>query len=377
MKILYLITKSNWGGAQRYVYDLATNLPQDSYEVVVALGGTGERKAHTGVLEQKLHDHKIRTVHIRNFMRDMSPLRDVHAFFEVLALLRHERPDVMHANSSKAGGVGMVAGFLTGIPVRIFTVHGFAFHESRSLIAILLIRFASWCTLLFATRAICVSKLDADIARKWLLVGQKIRYVPIGIQAPDFLDRKTAQHALAPELPGHVTWLGTIAELHPNKGLVYAIQACALLRDRGMKFAYVIVGSGQEKESLQKLIHQHDLSQYVFLAGYQQDAAKYVQAFDIFLLPSIKEGLPYVALEAGVAGVPVVASAIPALQAIFAHEQTALLFSPKNPKECADALQTLLEDTKMREKLGKNLHDYIASGFALSAMIEKTVALYS
>ena len=89
-KILYVITKSNYGGAQRYIHDLAINLPRDLFDVVVAFGGTGEQGAPTGSLKSALEKSGVRTIVINNFMRDMSLFTDIKAFFELLRVVRND-----------------------------------------------------------------------------------------------------------------------------------------------------------------------------------------------------------------------------------------------------------------------------------------------
>ena len=86
-KILYIITKSNWGGAQRYVYDLATSLPRDQFDVIVAMGGTGGKNAESGPLKQKLNDQGISTIIVSHFMRDISLFREFFAFFDIKKIL--------------------------------------------------------------------------------------------------------------------------------------------------------------------------------------------------------------------------------------------------------------------------------------------------
>ena len=114
-KILFVITKSNWGGAQRYVYDLAAALPKGEFEVVVALGGTGEASAQTGLLAERLKEASVRTIFLSSFTRDIYFFGEFKAFFELLKVIREERPDTLHLNSSKAGGIGSVAGRIAGV----------------------------------------------------------------------------------------------------------------------------------------------------------------------------------------------------------------------------------------------------------------------
>ena len=123
-KVLFLITKSNWGGAQRYVYDLVTTLDKSQFDVVVALGGNG-------ILVEMLNHAGIRTIIIQSLARNISIKNELSFARELWNILRIEKPDVFHVNSSKAGGVGTFLGRLSRVPRIIFTAHGWAFNEDR------------------------------------------------------------------------------------------------------------------------------------------------------------------------------------------------------------------------------------------------------
>ena len=102
-KILYVITKSNWGGAQRYVYDLATEVSKNNrYDVSVAVGGSG-------TLKSRLEESSIVVMPIRSLQRDVRLLSDIKVFFELLTFFQKEKPDVIHLNSSKVGVIGGLA----------------------------------------------------------------------------------------------------------------------------------------------------------------------------------------------------------------------------------------------------------------------------
>ena len=88
-KILLVITNSNWGGAQKHVFDLATNLSKESFEVVVGLGGDGE-------LKDRLEQENIKTIQIKNLYRDVNIFSDFKVFFELLKIIKAEKPDVIH-----------------------------------------------------------------------------------------------------------------------------------------------------------------------------------------------------------------------------------------------------------------------------------------
>ena len=173
-KILFVITKSNWGGAQRYVYDLATALPQDQFEVSVAFG-------QPGLLALKLKAASI-TVHpIYSLERNMSFIADMKSFFELRRLFHTEQPDVVHLNSSKAAGIGALAARLAGVPRIIFTAHGWPFWEQRNSVSRGLIYFFSWLTALLSHKIIVVSDYDLEVEKKMPLIARKTIHIYNGI----------------------------------------------------------------------------------------------------------------------------------------------------------------------------------------------------
>src|SRR5690242_919646 len=125
MKVLILITKSNWGGAQRYVYDLATNLPKDKYEVEVMAGGNG-------ALIDKLKAAGVSADGSLTIKRDPNIKEDFSVLFKIRKIIKVKKPDIIHINSSKMGFIGALAGRITGVKKIIFTAHGWAFNEDRN-----------------------------------------------------------------------------------------------------------------------------------------------------------------------------------------------------------------------------------------------------
>ena len=150
-KILYLITKSNWGGAQRYVFDLATSLNKEEYDVVVALGGTGR-------LVDELKNKKVRVIQLKSLERDISIFKEIKSAIELFKIIKSEKPNILHINSSKAGGLGALIGRILGVPKIIFTAHGWAFNEDRPWRQKISIKTLHWLTILLSHTTITVSE---------------------------------------------------------------------------------------------------------------------------------------------------------------------------------------------------------------------------
>ncbi|MEK9167845.1 MAG: glycosyltransferase [Patescibacteria group bacterium] len=390
-KILYVATKSNWGGAQRYIYDLATHLPKANFDIVVAFGGEDE-------LKEKLEEKHIRTISIPRLGRDIYFFDEIRVFFSLLSLFLSENPNIIHLNSSKVGGIGSVAARIYNFlpksnPLQaksyklkatiIFTVHGWAFNEDRPLWQRIAIRFVSWVTVVCSHAIIAVSEYNARQGRSMFFARDKIIVIHNGITTPNFLPREQAQAELlgarAKNVPKNALWMGAIAELTKNKGITYALMGIRhLVNDMELPrpIVYVVIGDGEGKVPLVNLINEFNLQNIVHLVGSKKDAATLLKALDIFLFPSIKEGLPYALLEAGEAGLPVITTPVGGIPEIIRDMETGLLIRPKEVLEIKKAIHFVLTHENTVNAFGPALKKYVRGNFSLEQMLEKTESVY-
>ncbi len=376
-KILYIITKSNYGGAQRYIYDLATSVSKRSYCVTVAFGGTGKKNESVGALQKKLNEKNIKTIVIKNFMRDISFISDFLAFIEIIKIIKKEKPDVLHVTSSKAGGLGAFAGRLLRIEKIIFTSHGLAYDENwRPFWQRSLIYMATWLTIVLSTKTIQINKDTYKRSKKMPFVKEKIKLIYNGINKPYFLQRNDAREYLYKKgnIPNEF-WVGTIAELTKNKNLNVLVNSMSLLRKDNSDIHLFIIGEGEERKNLEKIIKEKKLKKNVHLLGYINNASKFLKAFDIFTLPSKKEGLPYVLLEAGCAKLPVIVSNINGTTDIIKNKKNGIAIDI-NQNEIAKQILKMYKNKNMADKYGKELKEYVNKMFSIKKMTEETITLY-
>lgn len=381
MKIVYLITKSNFGGAQRYVFDLALGARSAGHDVVACSGGEG-------LLVEKLKGEHIRTRTVEGLQRDIALAAEWKGLRALIHMLREEQPDVLHCNSSKAGLLGGLAGRIVNMlhvfsrkkAMRIvFTGHGWAFNEDRGDFQRFLIGVAHWCTIFFAHIVIAVSEKTAQDIRRLPMVSGRVVVVHNGVTPIPLFSREDARRRLGIplDLPEDVLVIGTAAELHKNKGLTYALSGIAqLLRVKPFALRYVICGEGEERAALTKQIAELGLGDVVTLAGYQHESARLLKAFDIFLLPSITEAFPYAILEAGHAGLATIATAVGGIPEAIDDMESGILIQPKNGGEVARALQYLCEHPEKRTYFGAQLEARVGTRFNVAKMVEETLARY-
>ncbi len=366
-RILIVITKSNWGGAQRHVFDLATTLHKKGKNVAVALGGNG-------VLLSKLNETGIKTHSISSMGRDIKLFKDFLSFVALYKIIKKENPTIIHSHSPKAGGLSCFLGRILKIPKIIYTSHGWPFQENRSFAEHFLIKIFSFFTVLFSHKTIVLTKAELP---RWHFTKNKFEIIPIALNNIDFISKEDSREKISQligrKLEDNAQVVGTIAELHKNKSLHTAIKAMKNISDS----IFIIIGDGEEKTSLLKLIEKENLKDKVFLVGFIDEASKYLKAFDVFILSSIKEGLPYVILEAGLAGLPVIATRVGGIPEIIENNVSGILVNPRSIEEIEKSLILLGESSVMREALGQKLQEKVEKNFRLTDMIEKTEGVYN
>jgi len=375
-RILYVITKANWGGAQRYVYDLARAARDSGHPVAVAYGTSGE-------LANRLGTEHIQLFPIAGLERDVHILKDFAAFFSIMRIIRSFMPDVIHLNSSKISVLGALASRMVGINKIIFTAHAWAFNEERPWHQKIAIAFLAWLTVLLSTKTIVVSSSMKKQIIGWPFISKKIIIIPNGTHEYDFLDRNSARKALAglhPELSvsdiENDVWIGTVAELHPVKGLQYAIDAISELRKKYPTIRYLILSDGQMRAELEAQIKENSLQNNVFLLGHVKEAPVYEKAYDIFLLPSLSESFGISIIEAGLAALPVVATNVGGIPEIIINNETGLLVPPKNPHSIVIAIDSFLTSKSMQYKLGIALQQRVEKEFSIERVTKETFAQY-
>lgn len=359
-KVLYIITKSNEGGAQRYVYDLATRIGAFGYSPFVACGGNG-------VLVQKLTASGVPVIPIPSLQRNVVFVNEVRAFFSLLDIIRSTQPDVVHVNSSKAGALGALAARFFGVRRIIFTIHGWAFREKRPVLWRALTWVASLITLYLVTDAIAVSARDyADSPRK-----SNVRLIHNGISRAPVLARSEALKALGIDNESRII-VGVVAELMHNKGIDVLLEAL-----RAVPTVYtVIIGDGEERAFLEERARRTGISSTVRFLGHVPNAHTLMKGFDIVVIPSRKEGLPYTLLEAGAAERAVVASAVGGIPELIIDGKTGMLVPSENPRALAAALAALAQKPDERERLGRELAMLVHAHHEVETMVQTTLSVY-
>lgn len=367
MKIIYGITKSNFGGAQRYVFDLAAEAKKAGHDVAVICGGEG-------VLVDKLKTEGIRVIPLPNMQRDISIADEFQSFYFIFKTLREEKPDVFHTNSSKMGGLGNMAALMAGVKRIIFTAHGWAFNEPRPWWQKAVIKIFVWLTIFLSDKTVCVSEKTKKDAESFPFIQSRLRIIHNGIENFETLERDSARKALGIH-DSNTFVIGTLSELHPVKGLNVLLAAWErfLQKNDGL---LVMVGDGDIREALEDYADELGIREKIIFKGYLDNAKAYLNAFDVFCLPSRSEAMPYTLLEAGMAEKAVIASRVGGIPEVIENGVNGALVPPEDSETLFSTLLLLSEDEALRNRLGAALKQTVSDKFSLEKMVQKTFSLY-
>lgn len=294
-----------------------------------------------------------------------SPTRVVRSVIDLLCYLRRERPEIAHCYLYNGGILGAVVARLAGIPYVITTRRWV--HDYQGL-RLVMVRLISTAMDRCSDRIISVCQAASRQAMAEGTPSEKIRTIYNGVPLPP----------LPPPRDGHRRGpvFGCVAELHPRKGLSYLLDAFPTVLASLPQARLLMIGDGVEREQLEVRCRALGIEQAVDFLGVRADIPALLQTLDVFVLPSLQEGLPNVILEAMVAGLPIVATPVGGVPEVVDHGVTGLLVSPGSVDELAAALIELGRDPARRALLGQRAWQVPATRFGVQREIDETIAVY-
>lgn len=328
-RLLMVITLAETGGAQTYVRNLLPMLVAH-YDVTVAAHGEGPLADATRASGATY----VPLMHVR---RRLDPVRDAAGLVELWRLCRRIRPQLVHLNSSKAGILGAAASALAGVPVRVFTAHGWAFNAETGFRA-RVYRTLHRMIRPLLTCVICVSESE-------LRVGLAAKACARGHSE---VIRNGVTRRAAGAGPG--TGIVTVTRLRAPKDIFTLVEAVA---NQGSALPRVtIVGDGPDRAALEQDLAAKKIADRFELVGDVGDPGPFLDRAAIFVLSSRSEGLPMAVLEAMAAGLPVVATAVGGIPEVVHHGVTGTLVPPGDVAAMGRALSDLTSDPERAAAFG-------------------------
>lgn len=357
MKILYLITKSERGGAQAHVLTLMRL--QRAGTPVLAVGDEG-------FLAEEARRAGIRVYVIASLTQPIHPGRDLRACRELLELVRSVRPDLIHAHTAKAGMIGRIAGFLTRTPT-IYTVHAWSFDAMRTPASKALCVWIERALSMLNQTVIEVSQANFALATSKSVTRPK-RHLLIRNGISDHSERAAFQETEGP------VRIVMVARFARPKDHCILLEALAPLAG---KWECSFVGSGPERAKVEARANSLGLSERVRFLGDRDDVAELLAQSHLFVLCSGYEGLPISILEAMRAGLPVIASHVGGCAELVSDQITGRLARSGDVEHLRECLAGLLADRRLLQAFGQAGRRRFEGEFRVDRMVRQTEAAYA
>ena len=341
------------GGAEKFLLDLISNLDLEKFYPSLILFDRG------GFFLPDFQALNIPVIVLQKKYK-----LDLMNFCQLKKALRKLQPDIVH---TQLGGdlYGRLAAKCLGIRKIISTEQNVQLHESW-----LANKLKSW-TAKFAGKIVAISEaVKVDSLKRYQLPPEKVMVIPNGVNIQKFLIEPRALTT-----PGKIV-LGSIGRLTEQKNFSFLIKALANFKDRS--FECLIAGEGELREKLQEQIEAAGLARKVRLIGLQKDIPGFLRQLDVFILPSLWEGLGIAALEAGLTGLPVLASRVDGLKEIIQDQATGWLFDPRDTTDLIAKLNYTF-DPNNREILkdrGRKLQTAVRERFDIKNVASQYERLY-
>jgi glycosyltransferase involved in cell wall biosynthesis len=351
-RICQVVRHAKIAGTEKHVYLLAKGLDRSVFETHVCTFEDGD-------LVWILKDEGIRVLSIPKS-------HSIMHFVKLVEYFRRFRFDIVHCHS---GGYAGVAARLAGIRCVIDTKHGIGFTneelQSRNFVR----RFSDFVVDRCVNAYIALTNYDKYVMTQILRIkADKITIISNGID-PSFADIKSAGKVDYPVI-------GTVGRLTEQKGIRYFIEAVPAISEVFPKIKVLIAGSGEGENELRSLAERMGVAKKVQFLGYTANIAEVMNRMNIFVLPSVWEGFPYVLLEAMLLKRPIVATDIFGINEIVQHGKSGILVKPRDPKAIAAAVVFLLSKKTKSCMLGIAAYKRVMQRFTTDKTLLKIEQLY-
>lgn len=359
MKILYCITRSTWGGAQRNIWELIKNQVKLKNQVILVVGDSGD-------LSKKVKNYlpQVKVIVLPSLQRSINPVKDIWAIHQLRKIINQETPDIVHLHSSKAGVIGRIACMYKKCKV-VFTVHGWSFTDGiaskKKKDIYRKIERIMWP---LTDEYICVSKYDYNIGiRDHVIKNPRkacVIYNGIDYDMQNSLDREIHE-------PLRFVMTARFSEQKDQLSLIHAFKNtknCSL----------IFIGDGPTLTKAKELVLQNNLEKRIKFLGFQKDVDKYLTKSDVFVLSTHYEGLPISIIEAMSHAMPIIASDVGGNSELVKNYQNGILTSDVNSLQ--RAIEYFVNNQNMIDKMGKKSLELYNSNFNLNKFLNRTQGIY-
>ncbi|HXF98869.1 MAG TPA: glycosyltransferase family 4 protein [Gaiellaceae bacterium] len=379
IRVLRVIARLNMGGPAIHVASLAAGLEPRGYRTTLVAGSLARGEDSMAFLADRLGV----TVHaVSELQREISPLHDARSIARLAAIIRAERPHVLHTHTAKAGAIARAAARLVGDarpPVVLHTFHGHVLKGYFDPVRTAFFREVERALARASDALVAVSpEVRDELAELGVAPRERFVVIRLGIPLEERLGDATAglDYRRLYGIPRDAFVVGWVGRMTGVKDTGAAIEVLRALRERGVDGVLCLVGDGPDRGRLEQLAHERGVVRSCFFVGYQPEVAGYYRLFDAFLLPSLNEGTPVSAIEALASGTPVVANRVGGVPDVVRDGRDGFLVQPGDVEGAAERLAALARDPALRERLGQAGRARVLARYSVARLVDDVDRLY-
>lgn len=371
IKLLYGLEAAG-GGALKHLVYLTTRLNNKIFDITVILSDSRDEDITDPV---KKMENAGANVLLVPMCRNINPFRDLPAFFKLVSLIRKEKFDLIHAHSSKAGAVFRLAAFVCRVQRIYYTPHCFYFQGKTGFKKVCFVLLEK--LLAIATTGIIVSENEQHVAiQNKVIAASKLININNAVDFDDYRQNHETEHTKAALgiHPGAFV-VGSVGRLVPQKDWKTYVYAANEVLKFYPKTVFLIVGEGELRSRIQKLICRLNLEGKVMITGYMKAIYKIWGIIDLFVNTSLWEGLPYVFLEAMQYGKPVIATNT-GNETLVVDQENGFVCAQKDYQSIAEKIISLIRDREMAVRMGENGNRTVHDHYSFKVFIQQHEQLY-
>ena len=365
INVLQVIAPISFGGAENVLLSINRLMDKSRFSTFFSIFLNPSRG------ENELHE-RLKALKCDVSIIPMNRINQINNIFALVKIIRKNNIHVVHTHSYRSDIIGLIASIIVKKPI-VTTVHGWT-SENRK---VMVYEYLQKKIMRHLDMIMPVSQQIYDELLRNGVKKQKMKKISNII---DYRNLKTIKnyHNLRSKYNIHEESpvIGAVGRLGKEKGHIILLKAIAIVKQRYPNIKALIIGEGDQKGELSKFVRKERMDETVNLCGFQKDVAKFYPLFDIFVLPSVTEGLPLVLLEAMYFKKPIVASNVGGIPEIIVHGLTGELVPPGEPVPLAESISRLLGDKSYAGKMGETGHKYLLKNFSPGRWIREIEEVY-
>jgi glycosyltransferase involved in cell wall biosynthesis len=362
IRILHLITGIDIGGAETLLLSSLSRLQKEERYDISVCYLKGE-----GTLKSEFIMKGIKVIDLSNYIFLKKVLK---LFF----LLKTEKYSIVHTHLIQATLLGRIISRAAGIPVVIATEHNTSNFQKKYFLIMILYSL----TQSLNQKIIAISNaVKKELIKKVKILEEKIEVLYNGIEIQTFTDYGKDPELLQKfKLQKIFPVIGTVGRLDFRKGQIFLIRAIAKLKGTYPDIKLIIVGGGELENELKEECKRLGITDIVFFLGTQKNIKNFLSILDIFILPSLQEGLSISLIEAMSMGKSVIATNIGGIPEVVSDKVDGLLVEPKNIDMIVEAVKFILNNAEQRDKMRENARIKVEKKFSIENYIYQLDNIY-